>query len=257
ARVQTKESRARAGRLPGRGVLVGRHRRHQPVARRRVEPPPGRGDGRYLARGRAARCPARRGDRRVPYGACDHARPTLAGGAGLLDPAGGAGVQSACDRRRGAKRRHHCPEGGVAMRPMLTQLTALIALGSSAGIALAQTTGPKVATTTPPTRVESSSQVPAGYRGVIGQVAVGENAPGFELTNADGDHVRLSSFSGTRVLLCFAERRESIAPYRAVAESLLVNGVRLVMISHDSPRSLKALADREGLTFELLSDPTG
>jgi len=143
------------------------------------------------------------------------------------------------------------------MRPMLAQLTVLIALGSSAAIALAQTSGPKVATTTPPTRDENSSQVPAGYRGVLGQVAVGENAPGFELTNADGDHVRLSSFSGTRVLLCFAERRESIPAYRAVAESLLANGVRMVVIAHDSPRSLKALADREGLTFELLSDPTG
>jgi peroxiredoxin len=142
------------------------------------------------------------------------------------------------------------------MKPMLVQLTALIALGASAGIALAQTTEPKATTSTPPTRVESSPQVP-GFRGLSGQVAVGESAPGFELTNADGDHVRLSSFSGTRVLLCFAERRESITGYRAVAESLLASGVRLVVIARDSPRSLKSLADRERLTFELLSDPTG
>lgn len=143
------------------------------------------------------------------------------------------------------------------MRPMITQLTVLIALGGSAGFALAQSAEPKTTTGTPSTRVETSSQVPAGYRGVSGHVAVGESAPGFELTNAAGDHVRLSSFGGTRVLLCFAERRESIPPYQAVAESLLASGVRLVMIAHDSPRSLKALADREGLTFELLSDPTG
>jgi peroxiredoxin len=143
------------------------------------------------------------------------------------------------------------------MRTVLALLTALIVLAGSAGFTRAQTTEPKTATLTPPTRVENSSQVQAGYRGVFGQVAVGEGAPGFELTNAAGDHVRLSSFSGTRVLLCFAERRESIAPYRAVAESLRVSGVRLVVIAHDSPRSLKALADREGLTFELLSDPTG
>ena len=143
------------------------------------------------------------------------------------------------------------------MRPMLALLTALIALGGSAGVTRAQTPEPKVSTAIPSTRVENNSQVQTGYRGVSGQVAVGESAPGFELTNAAGDHVRLSSFSGTRVLLCFAERRESIPPYRAVAESLLASGVRLVVIAHDSPRSLKALADREGLTFELLSDPTG
>jgi peroxiredoxin len=143
------------------------------------------------------------------------------------------------------------------MKPMLAQLTALIALASSAGIAASQATEPKATTSTPATHVESSPQVPAGFRGVSGQVAVGESAPGFELTNADGDHVRLSSFSGTRVLLCFAERRESIPGYRAVAESLLADGVRLVVIARDSPRSLKSLADREGLTFELLSDPTG
>ena len=143
------------------------------------------------------------------------------------------------------------------MKNRLAQLTALIAVCSSAGIALAQSTEPKAPTGAPPTRSETSSQAPSGYRGVIGVVAVGESAPGFELTNAHGVSVRLSSFIGLRVLLCFTERRDAITDYRAVAESLSASGVQLVVIARDSPRSLKSLADREGLTFEMLSDPTG
>lgn len=143
------------------------------------------------------------------------------------------------------------------MRNRLAQLAALIAVCSSAGAALAQSTEPKTTAGVPPTGVETSSQVPAGYRGVIGVVAVGESAPGFELTNAEGQHVRLSNFIGSRVLLYFADRRDAIVDYRAVAESLSASGVLLVVIARDSPRSLKSLADREGLRFELLSDPTG
>jgi len=143
------------------------------------------------------------------------------------------------------------------MRHPLAHLTALIAFCSSAAVAHAQTSEPKAPTTSSPTARTESSQVPVGFRGVSGQVAVGESAPGFELTSADGVHIRLSSFSGTRVLLYFAERREQIADYRAVAESLHASGVLLVVIARDSPRTLKSLADRERLGFPLLSDPTG
>ena len=106
-------------------------------------------------------------------------------------------------------------------------------------------------------RPEGASRLPSGFRGIIGQVYVGEAAPGFELTSADHKRVKLSSFAGDRVLLCFADRREALSRYRLTADSLRALGVRLIGIARDSPRSLRSLADRDSLSFMLLSDPTG
>jgi peroxiredoxin len=127
----------------------------------------------------------------------------------------------------------------------------------SAAIALAQSPELKTPTTSPPTQTDKSQAPSTGYRGVSGQIAIGEAAPGFELTRADGLRIRLSTFVGTRVLLCFADRRDMVAEYGPLAESLGVSGVRLVAIARDSPRSLKAMAERDSLAFDLLSDPTG
>jgi len=127
----------------------------------------------------------------------------------------------------------------------------------SATIALAQSPELKTPPSTPPTQTDKSQAPSSGYRGLSGQVAIGEPAPGFELTRSDGLRVRLSAFVGTRILLCFADRREMVADYGPLADSLGVSGVRLVAIARDSPRSLKAMAERDSLTFDLLSDPTG
>ncbi len=113
----------------------------------------------------------------------------------------------------------------------------------------------------PPTsgaaRPEGVSRMPTGTRGIAGQVYVGETAPGFELTSADGKRIKLSGFVGDRVMLCFADRRETLSDYRAAADSLLAIGIRLIGIARDSPRSLRSLAERDSLSFVLLSDPTG
>jgi len=106
-------------------------------------------------------------------------------------------------------------------------------------------------------RPEGATRLPTGYQGIIGQVYVGEAAPGFDLTSADEKRVKLSGFTGERVLLCFVERRDGLSRYRDAADSLRAMGVRLVGIAHDSPRSLRSLADRDSLSFLLLSDPTG
>ena len=87
---------------------------------------------------------------------------------------------------------------------------------------LAAQTPSKVPTTTSATATRpEETPLPSGYRGAGGRVYVGEPAPGFELTSASEKKVRLSSFNGTRLLLCFADRRESMSAYGAVAESLL------------------------------------
>ncbi len=109
--------------------------------------------------------------------------------------------------------------------------------------------------TTP--RPEGQVRAPAARLRIAGRSQVGEGAPGFELTNANGSRVKLSRFRGDRVMLCFADRRQMLSPYRAVAESLRTMGVILVGICHDSPRRLRALAASDSLRFDLLSDPTG
>ena len=116
-------------------------------------------------------------------------------------------------------------------------------------------------TTPPPTpavpRPDADSRIPTGTRGISGWIYVGESAPGFDLEGARGRRVKLSTFAGERVMLIFADRRETISEYRHTADSLLAMGIRLVSISRDSPRGLRGLAERDSLGFELLSDPTG
>lgn len=106
-------------------------------------------------------------------------------------------------------------------------------------------------------RPDGGSRIPTGTRGISGWIYVGESAPGFDLESARGRRLKLSGFVGERVLLVFADRREMLSEYRATADSLLAIGIRLVSISRDSPRSLRGLAERDSLGFELLSDPTG
>lgn len=106
-------------------------------------------------------------------------------------------------------------------------------------------------------RPDAGVRTPTNEIRIGSRVFVGEEAPDFELSNLDGRPVRLMRFRGDRVLLAFADRREMLVPFAAIAESLRASGVSLVGICHDSPQSLRTLATRERLPFELLSDPTG
>ena len=136
-------------------------------------------------------------------------------------------------------------------------LTLCLIASLAVPVCLAAPPEPKPSLGSGVARPDGVSRIPTGYRGIIGQVSVGEAAPGFELTSADEKRVKLSGFAGDRVLLCFVERREVFSDYRDTADSLLAIGVRLIGIARDSPRSLRSLAERDSLTFVLLSDPTG
>jgi peroxiredoxin len=137
------------------------------------------------------------------------------------------------------------------LRP-ITLATVLLAISGP----IAAQPPPKIPPATMATRAEDAS-VPSGYRGAGGRVYVGEQAPSFELTSASEKKVKLSSFQGSRVLLCFTDRREAISAYRDVADSLRADSVLFVGIARDSPRSLRAVIEKDGLHFEMLSDPTG
>lgn len=134
-------------------------------------------------------------------------------------------------------------------------LSVMLLLAAAA--APAQTREPKTPPGPTPSRGETPSRVPIESRGISAQVYVGGPAPAFDLASAGARRVRLSSYRGTRVLLCFADRRDMLPQYRAIADSLRERGVVMVAIARDSPRSLRAMAERESLAFELLSDPTG
>jgi peroxiredoxin Q/BCP len=98
---------------------------------------------------------------------------------------------------------------------------------------------------------------PASQIRISSKVYVGEDAPDFELTDANGAAFRLSRLRGDRVLLVFADRRDLLVPYAAAAETLHALGVRMVGVCHDSPQSLRTTATRDKVTYPMVSDPTG
>lgn len=135
------------------------------------------------------------------------------------------------------------------------------AMGLMAVLVLPATLAAQIEPKNPPpvstTRPEGGVRPPASQIRISSRVYVGEAAPGFELTSAAGSQVKLSRYRGERILLTFADRKEAFTRYAAVAESLRAEGVKLVGVCHGSPRSLRTIAQRDSLRFDLLADPTG
>ncbi|GAC1514291.1 MAG: peroxiredoxin [Pseudarthrobacter sp.] len=90
--------------------------------------------------------------------------------------------------------------------------------------------------------------------------AVGEAAPDFELVNHFGEPVRLSAFRGQNVVLVFypfafsgictgelCEIRDNLAAFEDAQATVLA-------VSVDSKFSLRAYAEKEGYSFDLLAD---
>ena len=89
----------------------------------------------------------------------------------------------------------------------------------------------------------------------------GTTAPAFTLTDAAGETVRLKDFRGQRVILyaypaamtpgCTTQACD----FRDSLDSLAALGITVLGISPDKPEKLARFAERDGLTFPLLSDP--
>ena len=93
------------------------------------------------------------------------------------------------------------------------------------------------------------------------KLAPGDDAPDFELPDADGKQVRLSSLRGQRVIVYFYPAamtpgctREA-CDFRDSLGSLAAAGVTVLGLSPDEPARLAKFRDRDGLNFPLLSDP--
>lgn len=94
----------------------------------------------------------------------------------------------------------------------------------------------------------------------------GDTAPGFELTNLDGDKVRLSELKGKKIILnfwatwcppCKAEMPHMQNYYEDFAEDDNVEILAVNLTSGDSEKSVKKFVKDYGLTFQVPMDVTG
>ena len=91
-------------------------------------------------------------------------------------------------------------------------------------------------------------------------VDVDDSAPGFKLKNGDFEDVSLADFAGKNVVLLFVPLAFSGACTQELCDiSAGINayqdlGAQVLAISVDHPFSLKAWAEKEGITIPLLSD---
>lgn len=93
------------------------------------------------------------------------------------------------------------------------------------------------------------------------RLSVGDTAPDFTLVDQDGKSVSLSDFRGKRVVVYFYPAAMTpgctteACDFRDSLSALTSAGIVVLGVSPDSPEKLKKFEEKEGLTFELLSDP--
>ncbi|MBX9919098.1 MAG: thioredoxin-dependent thiol peroxidase [Mycolicibacterium frederiksbergense] len=93
------------------------------------------------------------------------------------------------------------------------------------------------------------------------RLAAGDKAPTFSLPDADGNTVKLSDFTGRKVIVYFYPAASTpgctkqACDFRDSLAELNDAGLDVVGISPDKPEKLAKFRDAEGLTFPLLSDP--
>ena len=93
------------------------------------------------------------------------------------------------------------------------------------------------------------------------RLEVGDTAPAFSLSDADGNTVKLSDFKGRKVIVYFYPAASTpgctkqACDFRDSLAELNEAGLDVVGVSPDKPEKLAKFRDNEGLTFPLLSDP--
>jgi len=93
------------------------------------------------------------------------------------------------------------------------------------------------------------------------RLAPGDPAPDFTLPDAGGRELSLSSLRGQRVIIYFYPAAmtpgctKQACDFRDSRSDLSDAGFTVLGISPDSPAKLARFAEKEGLTFPLLSDP--
>jgi len=140
---------------------------------------------------------------------------------------------------------------------MRRSLLAVVMLLALAGATRAHGQSKSREPVTPPATPQSPvSSAPQESR-ILGQVFVGEQAPGFELDGSQGRPVRLAHLKGYWILLVFADRRTDFTPLKEIEPDLRRLGVKPYGICVDKAHVLKSHVQREQLPVILLSDVTG
>ncbi len=89
----------------------------------------------------------------------------------------------------------------------------------------------------------------------------GDEAPDFQLSDAQGNTVRISDWRGRKVLVYFYPKADTpgctrqACTVRDAQAELAAAGIMAVGISPDKPKALTAFGAKYGLGFPLLSDP--
>ncbi|WP_417234055.1 thioredoxin-dependent thiol peroxidase [Arthrobacter sp.] len=92
------------------------------------------------------------------------------------------------------------------------------------------------------------------------RLAVGDTAPAFTLTAADGSSVSLSDYAGRKVVVYFYPAAmtpgctKQACDFRDSLDSLTTAGYQVLGLSPDAPAKLAKFTDKEALTFPLLAD---
>ncbi|HET8927656.1 MAG TPA: thioredoxin-dependent thiol peroxidase [Microbacterium sp.] len=93
------------------------------------------------------------------------------------------------------------------------------------------------------------------------QLQPGDAAPDFTLDDQDGSPVSLHDLRGQKVIVYFYPAAMTpgcttqACDFRDSLGSLQSAGYAVIGVSRDAPAKLKQFAERDGLTFPLLSDP--
>ncbi|WP_049561179.1 thioredoxin-dependent thiol peroxidase [Nonomuraea sp. SBT364] len=93
------------------------------------------------------------------------------------------------------------------------------------------------------------------------RLAPGDAAPEFALPTAGGDEISLDAYRGKRVILYFYPAAmtpgctKQACDFRDSLAQLTADGFVVLGVSKDKPEKLAKFAERDALTFPLLSDP--
>ncbi|WGW12940.1 thioredoxin-dependent thiol peroxidase [Saxibacter everestensis] len=93
------------------------------------------------------------------------------------------------------------------------------------------------------------------------RLSVGDPAPDFTLSAADGSQVSLSDYRGQRTIVYFYPAAMTpgcttqACDFRDSIASLTAAGFAVLGVSPDKPEKLAQFAEHDALTFPLLSDP--
>lgn len=92
-------------------------------------------------------------------------------------------------------------------------------------------------------------------------LSIGDMAPDFTLTSAEGEAVSLSDFRGHRVILFFYPKAATpgctrqACGFRDNFPRIEASNATVIGVSPDSPEALAKWKEKEGFTYTLLSDP--